>query len=174
MKTKRKILMLICKNERLPEKKRLFLLFFGIVCVLFLGLNIGTKSVQAAEIEHMDIGNSKIIRENEICLATRQVSVVSTTGSKTGTDYSGTLNSDSTQQDLLADLPLSDIQDVLQQNADTENISFLELVKSLMQADSNTDKQTLFRQILRSAFGDVEEGRQVFVQILLLTAACAF
>ena len=174
MKTKRKILMLICKNERLPEKNRLFLLFFGIVCVLFLGLNIGTKSVQAAEIEHMDIGNSEIIRENEICLATRQVSVVSTTGSKTGTDYSGTLNSDSTQQDLLADLPLSDIQDVLQQNADTENISFLELVKSLMQADSNTDKQTLFRQILRSAFGDVEEGRQVFVQILLLTAACAF
>lgn len=51
---------------------------------------------------------------------------------------------------------------------------FRELVKSLMLADANTDKQELFRQILRSAFGDVEEGRQVFVQILLLTAACAF
>ena len=43
-----------------------------------------------------------------------------------------------------------------------------------MLADANTDTQELFRQILRSAFGDVEGRRQVFVQILLLTAACAF
>ena len=162
------------RRERRMEKMRFFLIRFSLICVLVVGINWGTKSVQAAEAERVDIENTEIIQKKESYLATVQVSVVSNrTGIKTETDNTGTSDSDSTQE-LLSDLPLSDIQDVLQQNTGTENLSFRELVKSLMQADTNTDKQELFRQILHSAFGDVEEGRQVFVQILLLTAACAF
>ena len=52
-------------------------------------------------------------------------------------------DSSSMQLDLLSDLPLSDIQDVLKQNTDTENLSFRELVKSLMQADETMKKQKL-------------------------------
>ena len=76
--------------------------------------------------------------------------------------------------ELLSDLPLSDIQKVLEQNSDTKELSFRELVRQLMQAGENTDKWTLVRQIFGSTFGDVSEGKQLFVQILLLTAACAF
>ena len=83
-------------------------------------------------------------------------------------------DSSSMQLDLLSDLPLSDIQDVLKQNTDTENLSFRELVKSLMQADETMKKQELYHKILHIVFRDVEEGRQIFVQILLLMAACAF
>ena len=131
--------------------------------------------MQAAEANPVDIENAQIIHKNDIYLAKVPKVQIDKVSYKAGTDDVGISDSDSMQQDLLSDLPLSDIQDVLQENTDTENIYFRELVKSLMLADANTDKQELFRQILRSAFGDVEEGRQVFVQILLLTAGlCVF
>lgn len=149
----------------------MLLIHFVLLSVLLVGISIGAKPVQAAEAEHVNSENIEMIQDNERCMAKVQIEEVSY---KTETDDTGTLDSDSMQQDILSDLPLSDIQDVLQENTDTENISFRELVKSLMRADANTDKLELFRRILRSAFGDVEEGRQVFVQILLLTAACAF
>ena len=161
----------IDQRERQMEKIQLLLIHFVLLSVLLVGISIGAKPVQAAETEHVNSENIEMIQDNERCMAKVQIEEVSY---KTETDDTGTLDSDSMQQDILSDLPLSDIQDVLQENTDTENISFRELVKSLMRADANTDKLELFRRILRSAFGDVEEGRQVFVQILLLTAACAF
>ena len=161
----------IDQRERQMEKIQLLLIHFVLSSVLLVRISIGAKPVQAAEAEHVNSENIEMIQDNERCMAKVQIEEVSY---KTETDDTGTSDSDSMQQDILSDLPLSDIQDVLQENTDTENISFRELVKSLMRADANTDKLELFRRILRSAFGDVEEGRQVFVQILLLTAACAF
>lgn len=164
----------IDQRERRMEKMRLLLIHVVLLSVLLVGGSIGAKPVQAAEANPVDIENAQIIHKNDIYLAKVPKVQIDKVSYKAGTDDVGTSDSDSMQQDLLSDLPLSDIQDVLQENTDTENIYFRELVKSLMLADANTDKQELFRQILRSAFGDVEEGRQVFVQILLLTAACAF
>lgn len=80
----------------------------------------------------------------------------------------------SQQEELLSDLPLSDIQKVLEQNTDTQDLTFRELVRQLMQDGEYTDKRTLVRQVFDRAFGDVAEGKQLFVQILLLTAACSF
>jgi len=160
----------IDQRERQMEKIQLLLIHFVLLSVLLVGISIGAKPVQAAEAEHVNSENIEMIQDNERCMAKVQIEEVSY---KTETDDTGTLDSDSMQQDILSDLPLSDIQDVLQENTDTENISFRELVKSLMRADANTDKLELFRRILRSAFGDVEEGRQVFVQILLLSV-CVF
>lgn len=164
----------IDQRERRMEKMRLLLIHVVLLSVLLVGGSIGAKPVQAAEANPVDIENAQIIHKNDIYLAKVPKVQIDKVSYKAGTDDVGTSDSDSMQQDLLSDLPLSDIQDVLQENTGTENIYFRELVKSLMLADANTDKQELFRQILRSAFGDVEEGRQVFVQILLLTAACAF
>jgi stage III sporulation protein AE len=164
----------IDQRERRMEKMRLLLIHVVLLSVLLVGGSIGAKPVQAAEANPVDIENAQIIHKNDSYLAKVPKVQIDKVSYKAGTDDVGTSDSDSMQQDLLSDLPLSDIQDVLQENTDTENIYFRELVKSLMLADANTDKQELFRQILRSAFGDVEEGRQVFVQILLLTAACAF
>ena len=39
----------------------------------------------------------------------------------------------SQQEELLSDLPLSDIQKVLEQNTDTQDLTFRELVRQLMQ-----------------------------------------
>ena len=80
----------------------------------------------------------------------------------------------SQQEELLSDLPLSDIQKVLEQNTDTQDLTFRELARQLMQDGEYTDKRTLVRQVFDRAFGDVAEGKQLFVQILLLTAACSF
>lgn len=80
----------------------------------------------------------------------------------------------SQQEELLSDLPLSDIQKALEQNTDTQDLTFRELVRQLMQDGEYTDKRTLVRQVFDRAFGDVAEGKQLFVQILLLTAACSF
>lgn len=78
------------------------------------------------------------------------------------------------QQELLSDLPLAEIQDVLEQNEDTGQMSFETLVRNLIQADESADRRELFHQILQSVFVDMEDGKQLLVQILLLTAACAF
>ena len=173
-KLKKKNVDAIDQRERRMEKMRLLLIHVVLLSVLLVGGSIGAKPVQAAEANPVDIENAQIIHKNDSYLAKVPKVQIDKISYKAGTDDVGTSDSDSMQQDLLSDLPLSDIQDVLQENTGTENIYFRELVKSLMLADANTDKQELFRQILRSAFGDVEEGRQVFVQILLLTAACAF
>ena len=127
----------IDQRERRVEKMRLLLIHVVLLSVLLVGGSIGAKPVQAAEANPVDIENAQIIHKND------KVSY------KAGTDDVGISDSDSMQQDLLSDLPLSDIQDVLQENTGTENIYFRELVKSLMLADANTDKQELFRQILR-------------------------
>ena len=70
---------------------------------------------------------------------------------------------DSQQEELLSDLPLSDIQKVLEQNTDTQDLTFRELVRQLMQDGEYTDKRTLVRQVFDRAFGDVAEGKQLFV-----------
>ena len=61
----------------------------------------------------------------------------------------------SQQEELLSDLPLSDIQKVLEQNTDTQDLTFRELVRQLMQDGEYTDKRTLVRQVFDRAFGDV-------------------
>ena len=53
---------------------------------------------------------------------------------------------------------LSDIQKVLEQNTDTQDLTFRELVRQLMQDGEYTDKRTLVRQVFDRAFGDVAEG----------------
>ena len=173
IKSEKKNASAIDQRERQMEKMRLVLMYFALLSVLLVSASVGAKPVQAAEAKRVDTENVGVIHKNDIYLAKVAKVQIDEVSYKTADD-TGTSGSDSIQQDLLSDLPLSDIQDVLQENTDNENISFRELVKKLMQADANTDKLELFRQILRSEFGDIEEGRQVFVQILLLTAACAF
>ena len=151
----------IDQRERRVEKMRLLLIHVVLLSVLLVGGSIGAKPVQAAEANPVDIENAQIIHKNDSYLAKVPKVQIDKVSYKAGTDDVGISDSDSMQQDLLSDLPLSDIQDVLQENTGTENIYFRELVKSLMLADANTDKQELFRQILRSAFGD-EADRCLF------------
>lgn len=78
------------------------------------------------------------------------------------------------QEDLLSELPLSEIEEVLGAGEDTQGISFSDILHQILDTEQEADKKELAKEILGIAFGDLEECKTVFVQILLMTAAFAF
>ena len=75
---------------------------------------------------------------------------------------------------MLSELPLEEIQDVLNGETQTEGISFSGLIRQVLDPDTEVDKMDIAKQILGMAAGDVKEYKTIFIQILLVTAAFAF
>lgn len=78
------------------------------------------------------------------------------------------------QEDLLSELPLSEIEEVLKSGEDTQGISFSDILHQVLDTGQEVDKRELVKELLGLAFGDLSECKAIFIQILLMTAAFAF
>ena len=78
------------------------------------------------------------------------------------------------EEELLSELPVSEIQDVLNRDDSTSDLSFSEILHRVLEADGATDKREIAVQILHLVTGDMAEYKTLFVQLLLVTAAFAF
>lgn len=78
------------------------------------------------------------------------------------------------REDLLSELPLSEIEEVLQSGENTQGISFSDLLRQVLDTEQEVDKKELVKKLVGLAFGDLAECKDIFIQILLMTAAFAF
>jgi stage III sporulation protein AE len=81
---------------------------------------------------------------------------------------------DDTVKDLLEELPLDDLDEVFKAQTDTADISFSDILERLLTLDEEPDKKEIVSSLFKLAFGDVIAYKQMFVQLLLVTAAFAF
>ncbi len=77
-------------------------------------------------------------------------------------------------EDLLSEIPLSEIDEALKAGQDTGDISFSDIFRQLSESDREVDKKEWTMKLLRLAFEDLSECKSIFIQILLVTAAFAF
>lgn len=77
-------------------------------------------------------------------------------------------------EEILSELPLEDIQDVLDGGEETEELSFSELIRQALAGEFQSDKKEFAKQLLGMATGDLSEYRSLFVQLLVVTASFAF
>lgn len=100
--------------------------------------------------------------------------------SKEESELSGRADSDLSEEiddlerELLSELSLDDVDDVLAENEETENLSFSDIMKQLLDTEHQPDKKDIAEQLFRLAFSDLSQCKTMFVQILILTIAFAF
>lgn len=77
------------------------------------------------------------------------------------------------EAELLKELPLQEIQNVLDENEEGVQISFSDLMRQLIRGEE-PDKTAWMRQVVLLFMGNLKEYRTLFVQILILTLAFSF
>ena len=63
---------------------------------------------------------------------------------------------------FLSELPLSEIEEVLQSGENTQGISFSDLLRQVLDTEQEVDKKELVKKLVGLAFGDLAECKGYF------------
>ena len=74
---------------------------------------------------------------------------------------------------LLEEIDLTDIENFLGERDETKDISFQDLIRTLLDQEGQPDKKEVFGQIWQLAASELVESKGIFVQLLIMCAAFA-
>ena len=74
---------------------------------------------------------------------------------------------------LLEEIDLTDIEEFLGENEETKEVSFQELIRSLLSQEGQPDKKEVFSRIWQLAASELVESKGIFIQLLIMCAAFA-